>query len=119
LEINTGKFMVTVDGKRVIHVAPLMVKNDQEARLDVAIEDTVLRFSFLFTAGTEQDGRWSPVEDRIRFELTGWGKPLGASTSEPNKVGEVGSKKLYFQLVNFGIGEMNIAQFFLLVEDGQ
>ena len=109
--------MVVVDKKRVVHVESFMVKNDQEAKVDILLEGTTLKFTFVFKAGENQTGSWGPVNDRTLFTFTGWSNPLGTCTSDPMKLGDVGEKKLYFQLANFAVGDINVAQFFLLVEE--
>lgn len=108
--------MVVVDGKRVVHVESFMVKNDQEAKVDVSLEGSELKFSFIFKAGEGQTGSWSQVDGRTKFTFVGWSNQLGTCTSDPMKLGDMGEKKLYFQFANFAIGDINVAQFFLLLE---
>ena len=72
--------MVVVDKKRVVHVESFMVKNDQEAKVDILLEGTTLNFTFVFKAGEGQTGSWSPVDDRTLFTFTGWSNPLDSLT---------------------------------------
>ena len=111
--------MLIVDGKRVVHSESLLVRNGQEAQMDVPLEGAVLKFSLKFEPGEPQSGKWTAEGDRTKFVFTGWGTTLGTCTSEPMKLGDIGNKKLYFQLANFAIADMNVAQFFLLLEESK
>ena len=111
--------MVTIDGKRIAFSTSLMIRNDQEARVDASIEGTLLKLGVTFESGgaaDERSGAWKQDGDVTRFTFRGWNNPLGTCILEPTKFGEIGSKRLFFQISHHYVGEQNLMHLFIYVE---
>lgn len=113
--------MVTIDGKQIAFTTSFMVKNDQDALIDFEIHGTKLRFAFRFKSGVtaaDRSGEWRTDESGVvRFTFGGWDNALGTCVAEPLKCGEVGGKLVYFQLAQHFVGEVNLVDLFVLVEE--
>ena len=112
--------MVTIDGKRIVFSTTFLVPNDREALIDAMFEGSVLKLSVTFRsgiAGEERSGTWASADGIVRFTFSGWNNPLGTCTVEPTKFGDLGTKRMFFQLSQHYIGEQNFANLFILVGD--
>lgn len=112
--------MVTIDSKKVVFSTSFMVANGQEALIDVPIQGEILKLGVTFkpaSTGEERNGAWQQENGVVRFTFTGWSNPLGTCVLEPTKFGDIGGKRIYFQLAHHFVGEQNLAHLFILVGD--
>ena len=65
-------------------------------------------------AGEERKGEWTAADGFTRFTFTGWNNALGTCIEEPLKFGDYGTRKIYFQMVQYFIGTVNFVQFYIL-----
>lgn len=113
--------MVTIDSKKVIFSTSFMVSNDQEALINVPLDDSEpLKLGITFKpaiAGDERTGAWQQENGVVRFTFAGWNNPLGTCVIEPTKFGDIRGKLIYFQLAHHFLGEQNLAHLFILIGD--
>lgn len=112
--------MVTIDGKRLILATAFLVANDKEVEVVLPLEAGAFKMYLKFTKGAEGEQHSANFEGdntQVRFNLKGWGNPLGTATNEPAQIGnlQVEGKPVFLQLVNHGIGELNHVHIYLMV----
>jgi hypothetical protein len=112
--------MVKIDGKDLVFSSTFMVGNNQEAEIEFPINEDKLKLSITFKATEapgERNGEWKQVDGVVKFTFTGWSNPMGTCVAEPTKFGDIGGKRIYFQLANHYVGEQNLASLFILLGD--
>ncbi len=97
-----------------------MVQNDRTAHVNATVDGNPLNLGITFeSSGTpdERSGAWTQEGDILHFIFKGWNNPLGTCVLEPTKIGEIQSKKLYFQIAHHYVGEQNLMHLFIYVEE--
>ena len=110
--------MIKVDGKELIFSTEFLVQNEVEVSLNTDTPFGPFRASVVFHPATKEmvtgSASWSLVNDVLKFDFYGWNNPLGYCTPIPVELGTWEKGKMYFQIVNYAIGDANLARFFLL-----
>jgi hypothetical protein len=110
--------MVEIDGKTVVFSTNFLIKNDQEAIIQATLPGDTLRLSVMFQSGipsSDRSGSWTQENGMVKFVFSGFSNPLGTCLLEPTKFGDIGGKRLFFQLAHHYVGESNLAHLYILV----
>jgi hypothetical protein len=106
---------IEIDGKSVIFSDTLLLRDGQRASILVPLNPAVnLKVELLLLPSPEgaapeekRSGRWYPEEGTVKIELVGWEDALGAALNEPQHVGQITGKDLWFHVASTRIAETN------------
>jgi hypothetical protein len=111
--------MIRLGDKELVFSTSFMLAGDELASFEIPIDGEQLRLDLKFIPGasSEREGRWNFSDGVIHFEFVGWRNSIGTAVSEPQKFGEIGDRRLYFQMAHYLVGEVNVVHFQLLLGD--
>lgn len=110
--------MVEIEGKEVIYSTTFMIANDKEAKLKIPVrEDFInLTIEFISDVSIEDKGAsWVTKDGVIKMSFKGWNNSLGTCVLEPTKFGNIGEKRIYFQLAHHYVGAINLVHFYIMI----
>ena len=97
----------------------ILIADNEEVRTNLTFGGKLLTLTIRFVAdnGSKQRIDWDTRQpDTIKFTAYNWANALGSATPEPVLLGQMDDGRPFgFQLAHWRIGNLNRADFFLLV----
>jgi hypothetical protein len=112
-----ASIQVLVNGKEQIYSEAFLIADDQDVELNVRSMPVFFRFKVRFTAPEEKpSGNWTTTGSITQFIFRGWSNSVTSLMEEPQRIGEVNGRELYFQMAHRKVGRVNEVHWFVYMD---